>query len=136
MNSKTLRSVVRGIGAYLPERVLTNAELAQTVDTSDEWIQQRTGIRQRHIAAPGETTSQLAVKAAEAALADAGLTANDIDLIIRGDIDARFHFSRRGHAGSGGARHEPWRRLRFAGGVFGIRLCGDDRRQISFLGVA
>jgi 3-oxoacyl-[acyl-carrier-protein] synthase III len=82
MNPKNIRSVVRGVGAFLPERVLTNAELAKTVDTSDEWIQQRTGIRQRHIAAPGETTSQLAVKAAQAALANAGLEAADIDLII------------------------------------------------------
>jgi 3-oxoacyl-[acyl-carrier-protein] synthase III len=82
MSPKNIRSVVRGVGAFLPERVLTNAELAKTVDTSDEWIQQRTGIRQRHIAAPGETTSQLAVKAAQAALANAGLEATDIDLII------------------------------------------------------
>jgi 3-oxoacyl-[acyl-carrier-protein] synthase III len=82
MNPKNIRSVVRGVGAFLPERVLTNAELAKTVDTSDEWIQQRTGIRQRHIAAPGETTSQLAVKAARAALANAGLEAADIDLVI------------------------------------------------------
>jgi 3-oxoacyl-[acyl-carrier-protein] synthase-3 len=82
MSPKNIRSVVRGVGAFLPERVLTNAELAKTVDTSDEWIQQRTGIRQRHIAAPGETTSQLAVKAAQAALANAGLEAADIDLII------------------------------------------------------
>jgi 3-oxoacyl-[acyl-carrier-protein] synthase-3 len=77
-----LRSVVRGVGAFLPERVLTNAELAKTVDTSDEWIQQRTGIRQRHIAARGETTSHLATRAAEAALENAGLRAADIDLII------------------------------------------------------
>jgi len=82
MNKPILRSVVRGVGAYLPERVLTNAELAGMVDTSDEWIQQRTGIRQRHIAAPGETTSQLAARAARAALDDAGLTGADIDLIV------------------------------------------------------
>src|SRR5579863_3128286 len=82
MTKQTLRSVVRGVGAFLPELVLTNADLAKKVDTSDEWIQQRTGIRQRHIAAPGETTSQLATKAAQAALAKAGLAAADIDLII------------------------------------------------------
>ena len=82
MNKPTLRSVVRGVGAYLPERVLTNADLETMVDTSDEWIQQRTGIRQRHIAAPGETTSQLATRAARAALDDAGLTGADIDLIV------------------------------------------------------
>jgi 3-oxoacyl-[acyl-carrier-protein] synthase-3 len=66
----------------LPARILTNAELAAKVDTSDEWIVQRTGIRQRHIAAEGEFTSHLAVKAAEAALADAGVDAQSIDLIV------------------------------------------------------
>lgn len=77
-----LRAVVRGVGACLPERVVTNDELARTVDTSDEWIAQRTGIRQRHIASETETTSYLGTKAAEAALRDAGLTAADIDLVI------------------------------------------------------
>jgi 3-oxoacyl-[acyl-carrier-protein] synthase-3 len=78
----TIRSVVLGCGSYLPARILTNAELAAKVDTSDEWIVQRTGIRQRHIAAEGEFTSHLAVKAAEAALADAGVDAQSIDLIV------------------------------------------------------
>jgi 3-oxoacyl-[acyl-carrier-protein] synthase-3 len=77
-----LRSVVLGYGSYLPERVLTNAELAQMVDTSDEWIVQRTGIRQRHIAAEGEFTSHLGLKAAQAAIAKAGIDAQSIDLII------------------------------------------------------
>jgi 3-oxoacyl-[acyl-carrier-protein] synthase III len=78
----TIRSVVLGCGSYLPERILTNAELAAKVETSDEWIVQRTGIRQRHIAAEGEFTSHLAIKAAEAALADAGVDAQSIDLIV------------------------------------------------------
>jgi 3-oxoacyl-[acyl-carrier-protein] synthase-3 len=78
----TLRSVIVGAGCYLPGRVVTNAELAQKVDTSDEWIVQRTGIRERHIAADGELTSDLAIKAAQAALADAGMTPQDIDLIV------------------------------------------------------
>ena len=78
----TLRSVVRGVGSYLPARVMTNAELSTLVDTSDEWIVQRSGIRERHIAAEGETTSDLGLKAAQAALASAGLDAQDIDLII------------------------------------------------------
>ncbi len=77
-----IRSVVRGVGAYLPARCLTNADLVQMVDTSDEWIVQRTGIRTRHIAAEGEVTSDLALKAAQAALADAGLEPGDIDLIV------------------------------------------------------
>ena len=76
------RSVVIGCGSYLPERILTNAELAAKVDTSDEWIVQRTGIRERHIAAEGEFTSHLAIKAAQAALDNAGIEAQDIDLIV------------------------------------------------------
>ncbi|MDE2064968.1 MAG: ketoacyl-ACP synthase III [Bradyrhizobium sp.] len=77
-----LRSVVLGCGSYLPERILTNDELARRIDTSDEWIVQRTGIRQRHIAADGEFTSHLAINAARAALAHAGVDAQSIDLIV------------------------------------------------------
>ncbi|ABE62407.1 3-oxoacyl-[acyl-carrier-protein] synthase III [Nitrobacter hamburgensis X14] len=77
-----IRSVVLGCGSYLPQRILTNAELATKVDTSDEWIVQRTGIRQRHIAAEGEFTSHLALHAAKAALAHAGIDAQSIDLIV------------------------------------------------------
>jgi 3-oxoacyl-[acyl-carrier-protein] synthase-3 len=79
---KRLRSVVTGTGAYLPERCLTNADLEKFVDTTDEWIVQRTGIRARHVAAEGETTSALATRAAERAMARAGVSATDIDLII------------------------------------------------------
>jgi len=77
-----IRSVALGVGSYLPERVLTNAELATMVDTTDEWITERTGIRQRHIAADGEFTSDLALKAADAALKNAGVKAEEIDLIV------------------------------------------------------
>jgi 3-oxoacyl-[acyl-carrier-protein] synthase III len=77
-----IRSVVLGCGAYLPEQVVTNAQLAARIDTSDEWIVQRTGIRERHIAADGEFTSHLATKAAQAALADAGVDAHSIELIV------------------------------------------------------
>jgi 3-oxoacyl-[acyl-carrier-protein] synthase-3 len=76
------RSIIRSVGSYLPARVLTNAELATKVDTSDEWITERTGIRQRHIAAEGEFTSHLAIKAADAALSRSGIAAADIDLVI------------------------------------------------------
>ena len=79
---KRTRSVVRGIGSYLPRRKLTNQDLEKLVETSHEWIVQRTGIEARHIADDDETTSVLGIKAAEAALADAGLTAADIDLVI------------------------------------------------------
>jgi len=77
-----IRSVVLGCGSYLPEQVVTNAQLAARIDTSDEWIVQRTGIRERHVAAEGEFTSHLAIKAAQAALADAGVDAQSIDLIV------------------------------------------------------
>jgi len=75
-------SAIAGTGAYLPERVMENREFEAFLDTSDEWIRERTGIRRRHIAAAGETTSDMAVAAAEAALASAGLAAGEIDLIV------------------------------------------------------
>ncbi|MBL4893919.1 MAG: ketoacyl-ACP synthase III, partial [Emcibacter sp.] len=77
-----LRSIVAGCGSYLPERIITNKQMEDLVDTTDDWIIERTGIKQRHIAAEGEMTSDLALKAAERALASAGLSANDIDLIV------------------------------------------------------
>jgi 3-oxoacyl-[acyl-carrier-protein] synthase-3 len=77
-----LRSVMVGCGSYLPERVLTNADLAHTVDTSDEWIVERTGIRKRHIAAEGELTSDLALRAAADALAAGGVEVGEVDLIV------------------------------------------------------
>jgi 3-oxoacyl-[acyl-carrier-protein] synthase-3 len=80
--SPRLRAVVRGVGSALPAKKVTNAELARKIDTSDDWIVQRTGIRQRYIAGEGETTSTLATAAARAALADAKLKPADIDLIV------------------------------------------------------
>ena len=77
-----IRSVIKGTGSYLPERILTNAGLSETVETSDQWIRERTGIGQRHIVAEDEYTSDLGLAAAKAALADAGMTAEDIDLIV------------------------------------------------------
>lgn len=77
-----IRSVIRGVGAYLPKRVMTNADLAEIVDTSDDWIVERTGIRERHIAAEGEMTSDLGIAAARQALVRAGIDPVDIDLVI------------------------------------------------------
>jgi 3-oxoacyl-[acyl-carrier-protein] synthase-3 len=77
-----LRSQVAGCGAYLPERIITNRELADRLDTSDEWIRQRTGIGERRIAAPGELTSDLAFRAAQRALASAGMSGSDLDLLV------------------------------------------------------
>ncbi|MBF0372113.1 MAG: ketoacyl-ACP synthase III, partial [Alphaproteobacteria bacterium] len=76
------RSQIEGVGSYLPDRVLDNAELARMVDTSDEWILERTGIHRRHIAAEGQFTSDLATRAGERALAAAGMTGGDLDLIV------------------------------------------------------
>ncbi len=78
----TERSVILGTGSALPARCVSNAELSETVDTSDEWITERTGIKFRHIAGPDETTSSLAIDAARAALDAAGLQGSDIDLIV------------------------------------------------------
>ncbi len=78
----TIRAVARGCGHYLPARVVENAEFAESLDTSDEWIRTRTGIERRHFAAEGEATSDLAIAAARAALADAGMEGSDIDAIV------------------------------------------------------
>ncbi len=82
MSNLSIKSIVNSVGSYLPKRIMSNDELSQMVDTSDEWIVQRTGIKQRHIAADDEYTSDLALKAAKDALERANLSANDIDLII------------------------------------------------------
>lgn len=77
-----IRSVIRGVGAYLPARVLTNDALSKMVDTNDEWIRERTGIQERHIAADGELTSDLGIAAARQALVRAGIDPLDIDLVV------------------------------------------------------
>lgn len=87
-----VRSVILGCGSYLPERVLTNRELAEMVDTSDQWIVERTGIRERRIAADGELTSDLAIAAARRALENAEISAQDIDLIVLGTSTPDYTF--------------------------------------------
>ena len=101
-----IRSVVQGCGAYLPERVVSNDELAKKVETSDEWIQQRTGIKQRHIAADGEFTSHLAIKASQRALDHAGMKASDLDLIVLATATPDETFPATATARAGGARHD------------------------------
>jgi 3-oxoacyl-[acyl-carrier-protein] synthase-3 len=88
----TMRAVVRGVGHYLPERIMTNAEFEATLDTSDDWIRSRSGIERRHIAAEGETTSQLAARAALRALDSAGLSGEDIDAVILATSTADLTF--------------------------------------------
>ncbi len=88
----TLRAVVKGVGHYLPERVVPNAELESLVETTDEWIRSRSGIERRHFAAEGQNTSDLAIRAAKAALKDAGLAPDDIDAIVLATSTADLTF--------------------------------------------
>ena len=88
----TIRAVVAGIGHYLPQNIVTNADLEKIVDTSDEWIKSRSGIERRHFVAKGETTSDLAAAAARAALLDANLSAGDIDAIVLATSTADLTF--------------------------------------------
>jgi len=88
----TLRAVVRGVGHYLPARVVENAEFEETLDTSDEWIRSRSGIERRHFATEEDTTSSMATAAAEAALADAGLSVADVDAIVLATSTADLTF--------------------------------------------
>ena len=87
-----LKARIAGVGSYLPDRILSNDEISSMVDTSDSWIRERTGIRQRHMAAEGETTCDLAEMAARRAIEQAGLTPDDIDLIIVGTTTPDFTF--------------------------------------------
>lgn len=87
-----ISATIRGVGMYVPERVVTNHDLEKMVDTSDEWITSRTGIKQRHVAAPGESTSSMAVTAARRALERAGLEPADIDLVIVGTATPDYQF--------------------------------------------
>lgn len=88
----TLRAVVRGVGHYLPARVVDNAEFEATLDTTDEWIRSRSGIERRHFATEDDTTSSMATAAAKAALADAGLSADDVDAIVLATSTADLTF--------------------------------------------
>lgn len=92
MTTQKKRVGIRGTGAYVPEKVLSNVELSTMVDTSDEWIASRTGIRERRLAADGETTSDMAVRAARIAIEAAGLTPKDIGLIVVGTVSGDYVF--------------------------------------------
>jgi 3-oxoacyl-[acyl-carrier-protein] synthase-3 len=87
-----MRSLIAGTGSFAPEKVLTNADLEKLVDTSDQWIVERTGIRERHVMADGEAASDLALRAAEKALADAKLDAKDVEAIVVGTITPDYPF--------------------------------------------
>ena len=99
------RSVVLGVGSALPKRRVTNEELAKQVDTTDEWIVERTGIRCRYIAGEGETTASLAADAARRALENAGIAASEIDLIVLATATPDQTFPSIGDEGAGSPRH-------------------------------
>ncbi len=126
-----MRSVVLGYGAYLPERILTNAELATMVDTSDEWIVQRTGIQQRHMAAEGSLRLTSGLKAAQAAIAKAGIDTQSIDLIVVATSTPDNTFPATAVAIQNGLGIHPWRGLRPSGRLYGIYFRAGDRRQLS-----
>ena len=134
--SVKLRSVVRGVGACLPERVVSNDELAAKVDTSDEWITQRTGIKQRYIAAEGETTSTLGTRAAARALARAGLTPADIDLVICATSTPDHTFPAAATQIQAALGHHAGRRVRPPGRLLGLRVRRHDGRQVPHVGLA
>ena len=85
-----IRARITGTGSYVPEKVLTNQDIEKFLDTNDEWIRARTGISERHIAADGEQTSDLATRAAERAMEMAGVSAEDLDLIVVGTITGDY----------------------------------------------
>lgn len=92
IQTKKRRAIVAGTGAYVPEKILTNDDFTKIVETSDEWITSRTGIKERHIVSDGQTTATLSAEAARRALADAGMTAEDLELIVLGTITPEMVF--------------------------------------------
>ena len=126
-----LRSVVRGVGAYLPARVVSNDELSRRVDTSDAWIRERTGIGQRHLAAEGELTSDLAVGGrARRRWSGPGCGRPDVDLILVATSTPDHTFPATATAVQRKLGIGPRDRLRPAGGLRRLRLCPGDRRQL------
>lgn len=92
MDSSPFQAVISGIGSYVPDKVLTNADLEKTIDTSDEWIVSRTGIKERRILEDGKATSDMALEAAKKAIADAGLTPEDIEIVVCGTFTSDYIF--------------------------------------------
>ena len=117
---------IAGLATYVPPRTLTNADLEKLVDTSDEWILQRTGIRERHIVDPGTATSDLAKEAAEGAIRQAGLTPGRYRVHRRGHHDTRHDLSEHRLPAAAQDRCEPRVGIRPGRRLFGLPLCADD----------
>ncbi len=133
------RGVIRGariasVGVSLPERVLTNEEISRTLDTSDEWIRTRTGIRERRIAAADQAPSDLAAEAGARALERAGVSARDLDLVISSSLVPGHGLSRHRRRGRRQARRQQRRRLRRAGRLQRLRLRSGLGRVVRRLG--
>ena len=117
-----IRSVIRGVGAHLPKRIMTNDDLSRIVDTDDTWIRERTGIEQRHIADDGELTSDLGIAASRQALVRAGIDPVDIDLVVCATSTPDRTFPATAVRIQAGLGDHQGRGLRRAGGVLGLRL--------------
>jgi 3-oxoacyl-[acyl-carrier-protein] synthase-3 len=120
---------IAGTGSYLPERILTNAEMETLVETTDEWIRERTGIRQRHIAASGQTTGDLAFEAAKRALDAAGVEPGEIDLIVLGTTTPDIIFPVHRLPAAAPPGRERLRRVRRERGLFRVHLCARRGQQ-------
>ena len=127
-------SRIAGTGKYLPERILTNADLEKMVETTDEWIRSRTGIEYRHIAADDEATSDLAYKAGLAALENAGLAPNDIDLVLVGTTTPDLIFPERRLPRAGKARDQELPGVQSRSGLLGIRVRPRRRGSVHSVG--
>ena len=127
----TPNAVITGWGMYAPSRVMTNDELSTMVDTSDEWIVSRTGIRERRIAADDETTTTLSVNAARDALAVAGVDASEVDLVIVGTCSPDYPLPATAVLVADRAGRDPRRRLRPAGRLLRLPVRAGHRRAAS-----
>ena len=124
-----IRSVIIGCGGSLPGRIMSNDELSKFVDTSDEWIRERTGIKERHIASEDETTADIGTEAARQALERAGVDASDIDLIILATSTPDNTFPATAVEIQARLSHHPGCCIRHAGGVLGLRVRAHDGGQ-------
>ena len=125
------RVEIKSLAVYVPPRVLTNADLEKMVETTDEWIMQRTGIRERHIVDPGVATSDLATMAAREAIKKAGLTPDDIDVIVVGTVTPDMLFPSTACLVQAKIGAEQGVGIRSLGGVLRVHVCADGRQHAS-----